>query len=539
MRGAGLAGAPKKVAPAIYAPKHFLISFQPAAAMRTWHVAAVLGASYGATIISVSLLHHRSASHDPSAGTSLNSIVLPPATPEVKQAPPAADAKVGAALGKPQSKLHDKGSTGLRKPLKAKNHFAFVQLGGGGKRTMRLGKSNETLIKIDRSYRRLDIGKRFAKYGRIPTPEFDAKCPWVKRNAATSTPTCTVFVKNRPGGNEGVSMWASQIAHGYIHAKQAGCQFLADYDGNVEVDKVLIPVDKANNDWRVSPEFTCEESAGCFALQLTGAAEIRFPGNGNAPHHPTKKGKMANVPNYRWAYSGNEMFQMYRSKFASLTHKLPGFRIEDGMACALNSLFEFAPSASDYEPRLFSEILPAIQDVNVLVLSLYVRTGRTDEVAAKEEAGDQKAAATEENIKHHHLDDITACALRVEEQHLKDADAKFERIVWLVISDGPKLKQHVVDTYGGQDLSVTSLEAERTVSRSVVVTGARGIHTRPRRKPSTDEFAEAMVDWMLIGESDALIANPQLSFGFTGALRTSRPFFDANNDCGRRIMVLD
>ena len=506
--------------------------------MRTWHVAAVLGASYGVTIISVSLLHHRFASHDPSAGGA-KLPALPPETPDAK-APPA-DAKVGATLGKQhQLKLPAKGSTGLRTPLKAKNHFAFVQVGGGGKQKIRLGKPKEgALNNVDRTYRRLDIGKRFAKYG---TPEFDAKCPWAKRNrqnVASGTPSCTVFVKNRPGGNEGVSMWASQVAHGYIHAQQAGCQFLADYDGNVVVDKVLLPVDKANNDWRVSSDFICEGSDGCFALQLTGAAEIRFPGNGKIRNSPTSKGKIANVPNYRWAYSGNEMFQMYRSKFASLSQKLPGFRIEDGMSCALNSLFEFAPSASDYEPRFFSEILPVIQDKNALVLSLYIRTGRTDEVAAKEEAGDQNAAATEENIKHHHLDDITACAQRVEEQHLKDVGAKFDRVVWLVISDGPKLKQHVVDTYGGQGVSVTSPEAERTVSRSVVVTGARGIHTRPRRKPSTDEFAEAMVDWMLIGGSDALIANPQLSFGFTGALRTSRPFFDANNDCGRRIMVLD
>ena len=335
-------------------------------------------------------------------------------------------------------------------------------------------------------------------------------------------------------------MWSSQVAHGYIHAQQAGCRLLADYDGNVEVDKVLLPVDKANNDWRVSSDFVCEESNGCFALQLTGSAEIRFPGSGKVPIGPTgRKGKLANVPNYRWAYSGNKIFQMYRSKFSSLSQKLPGFCIEDGMACALNSLFEFAPSASDYEPHLFSEILPAIQDTNALVLSLYVRTGRTDEIAAKEEAGEPNAAAAEENIKRHYLDDIAACAQRVEEQHLKDVGAKFDRIVWLVISDGPKLKQHVVDTYGGQDVPVTSRGIQRSVSRSVVVTGARGIHTRPRRKPSTDEFAEAMIDWMIIGESDALIANPQLSFGFTGALRTSRPFFDANNDCGRRIMVLE
>ena len=492
------------------------IFFSPAAAaaaeaaMKTWHAAAVLGASYGVTIVSVSLFHHRPASHD----SSPNSLVFPPATPD-------------AAKGS---------STGRRKPLKAKNHFAFVQAGGGGKQKIRLGKPKEPLNNIDRSYRRLDIGKRFAKYG---TPEFDAKCPWVNRKEVTSTPSCKIFVKNREGGNEGVSMWAAQVAHGYIHAQQAGCRFLADYDGNVEVDKVLLPVDTASNEWRVSSDFTCEKSDGCFALQLTGAAEIRSPIDPILADQLVKKGKLANVPNYRWAYSGNEMFQMYRSKFASLSQKLRGFRIEDGMACALNSLFDFAPSASDYEPHLFSEILPAVQDVNALVLSLYIRTGRTDEVAAKEEAGDQNAAATGENIKRHYLDDITACAERVEEQHLKDVGAKFDRIVWLVISDGPKLKQHVVDTYGGQDVSITLPEAERTVSRSVVVTGARGIHTRPRRKPSTDEFAEAMVDWLLIGESDALIANPQLSFGFTGALRTSRPFFDANNECGRRIVVLE
>jgi hypothetical protein len=455
------------------------------------------------------------------------------------------DVQIPVGMEAKQTKVGDrrqhdnKGGGGLRKPLHAKNHFAFVQLGGGGKQTVRLGKQKEAPNNVDRSYHRLDIGKRFAKYG---TPSFDATCPWTKRrrqNTATGTPTCTVFVENRPGGNEGVSMWASQIAHGFIMAQQVGCRLLTDYDGSVEVEKVLLPIDKVSHDWRVASDFTCVESDRCFALQLTGGAEIRFPGSGKFLIDRTSKQWPANVPNYRWAYSGSEAFQMYRSKFSSLGKLLPGFRIEDGVACALNSLFRFAPSASDFEPHLFTEILPALQDAKALVLSIYIRTGRTDEVATKEEAGEKDALAAEEKIHHHHLDDIAACAQRVEEEHLNDVGAKFDRIVWLVISDGPKLKQHVVETYGDQDVSATLSGVQRTVQRSVVVTGARGIHTRPRRKPSTAEFAEAMIDWMLIGESDALIANPQLSFGFTGALRTSRPFFDANNECGRRIMVLE
>jgi hypothetical protein len=67
-----------------------------------------------------------------------------------------------------------------------------------------------------------------------------------------------------------------------------------------------------------------------------------------------------------------------------------------------------------------------------------------------------------------------------------------------------------------------------SIPREVLTTTARGVHTRASRDPSTADFAEAMMDWYLVGESDLMItSNPKVCiFGMTAALRTAMPVYN-------------
>ena len=102
----------------------------------------------------------------------------------------------------------------------------------------------------------------------------------------------------------------------------------------------------------------------------------------------------------------------------------------------------------------------------------------------------------------------------------------------MVVSDSKDVKQGIMDNYSGQDIYLKNTSASReqgtllqVVKREILTTASRGIHTRTLRSPSTTEFAEAMIDWYLIGESDLVIGSGP-SFGATGALRTARPYYD-------------
>ena len=100
----------------------------------------------------------------------------------------------------------------------------------------------------------------------------------------------------------------------------------------------------------------------------------------------------------------------------------------------------------------------------------------------------------------------------------------------MVLSDSPEAKKSAIDGYSGKDANARLPENKqkwksRVIPREVLTTGSRGIHVRPERNPSTSEFAEAFLDWYLIGESDAVVTDMQSSFGPTGAMRTNRPLY--------------
>mmetsp|Transcript_31120 Transcript_31120/g.68326 ORF Transcript_31120/g.68326 Transcript_31120/m.68326 type:complete len:359 (-) Transcript_31120:36-1112(-) len=97
----------------------------------------------------------------------------------------------------------------------------------------------------------------------------------------------------------------------------------------------------------------------------------------------------------------------------------------------------------------------------------------------------------------------------------------------------PKIRVHVGGTTvekpaksGNDDDDDIDPANAATITRRVLVTSARGAHTRLQDGVSTVDFAEALIDWYLIGESDAVVASSIYSFGVTAALRTARPVYD-------------
>lgn len=95
----------------------------------------------------------------------------------------------------------------------------------------------------------------------------------------------------------------------------------------------------------------------------------------------------------------------------------------------------------------------------------------------------------------------------------------------------PKIKTHVGGTIVDKPEKAEEGKIEEAetagIPRKVLVTSARGAHTRLEGGGvSTADFAEAAIDWYLLGESDAVIANKLYSFGMTAAFRTARPIYD-------------
>jgi hypothetical protein len=115
------------------------------------------------------------------------------------------------------------------------------------------------------------------------------------------------------------------------------------------------------------------------------------------------------------------------------------------------------------------------------------------------------------------------CVKQVENNFLlQEGATKYERVIWLLISDSVPLKNATMAKYQGQ-------ESSTGIPRDIVTTSSRGMHTRGARNPSTADFAEGILDWYLMGETDAVIATAAAySFGTTAAIRTMTPIYDCN-----------
>lgn len=114
----------------------------------------------------------------------------------------------------------------------------------------------------------------------------------------------------------------------------------------------------------------------------------------------------------------------------------------------------------------------------------------------------------------------------------------------MVVTDSPYLKGWIAksyDTQQQQHTNSTSNVGGASLLREVVTTRSRGAHTRTQRGPSTAEFAEAFIDWYLLGESDIVVTNGfSPSFGGTATLRTARPLYRAltTGDKCRKVKLL-
>ena len=122
---------------------------------------------------------------------------------------------------------------------------------------------------------------------------------------------------------------------------------------------------------------------------------------------------------------------------------MPGFEYSDGFACAITSLFELTKSAEQFMPGLFDIILESLSLPEKLIITLYIRTGRTDRMADRElgiALPDEKEETIDPDVMH-----LVNCAKKLEGEKLI-ADA-YPDIVWLVISDNPNVAQKVAEEH--------------------------------------------------------------------------------------------
>lgn len=364
---------------------------------------------------------------------------------------------------------------------------------------------------------------RFPAYG---TDEFAKRCPWTLSNASNN---CVILARQDPTAGEGLSQWAAIVAGGHMMALQTGCRFLLDYGPNVAVTDITEPF-STQVDWRVPPGYKCglpkcQISPGMYAHKPVLQVTEELAG--------LKENQLAAIPSYRSSYRYSLTYVQHTMKnFHDLERTLPGFDLFTGMACSLGNLFQLSPSATKYQPDLFSSLLPKLHSKEALVIAVYIRTGVTETYGIKKEGTNIGARNRAQYVLN--------CAMHQEQRLLSATNHNKSRVVWMVVTDSRDIKWWVRDSYVNTNVTTTSGE----IPREIITTQARGAHTKPTLDPSTADFSEAFLDWYLIGESDVVVADFNgPSFGDTAALRTARPFYKAPKGgkgalCQEQIPVL-
>lgn len=348
----------------------------------------------------------------------------------------------------------------------------------------------------------------FPEFG---TDYFFHQCPWT---APAQRTNCTFLVNVPPGMREGMTDWISSITTAYLLSQQTRCNLYFTYADSVDIDQVLTPCGSGAPHWSLPADFSCNFGTNCFRHN-TDVNRI-------ASALSEEVGYIISPPSYRMAFA-HSVREPVTYDSSLIQQRLPGFDVDRGMACALGSLFCLSPQITTFVPDLWTRILPTLREEHSLVLTLYVRTGRTDVVAKQQAVG----AVEEEPTIGAYMDKVQPsldCALQLEQEYLRRSDVKsrsIHQVVWMLLSDSPRVKDWVKKTYDSGVVHAPST----SLPRLVVTTAASGRHTRPRGNPSTADFAEAFIDWYLIGESDVVILNSELSFGPTGGLRTNRPLY--------------
>ena len=269
--------------------------------------------------------------------------------------------------------------------------------------------------------------------------------------------------------------------------------------------------------------------------------------------------ELVRVPQYRFAYlsliSMMKKWKLYKEDYHQLMAAIPNFDLQTGYSCAIASMFQLSKKAEEFQPGLFSQILPTLRSKENLVITVYFRSNFADGHASAEKAGEDFVDDAEKHKKA--AKKVIQCVLAREIEFLskrgestvrevsypRERISDFSRIVWLVVSDSVGLKEMMYSEFNGINVNagIPSTQQRykgRVIERSVLTTKARGIHTRAKRKTVTADWAEAMIDWFLIGESDLVVSSGSMSFGETAALRTQRPLFlFAEHKCSRYDLI--
>jgi hypothetical protein len=365
---------------------------------------------------------------------------------------------------------------------------------------------------------------RFPKYG---TPDFMNQCSYAAHRGNAGN--CTIHVQPPQFGMEGIGNWIPQIVSGHLLAIQLRCDLRFGYGKSVNISHALTlpsPFTQQDwNNWTIPSVDSNDCKVRCYVITLFTVMSSIIPFFGGD--------ELATTPYYRYTYNQNYTpHNLSPFNATPLEEAIPGYQVETGFACSLGWLFHLSPTASNYEPRLFDSILQMLnQDDDALVIAVYLRTGETDVVAKLEEQESNVVDATttieQESQEGYRVQAqyILNCTMHQEQEYLNN-NVHLTNVVWLVVTDSHDLKQWIVDTYN--DTAIPMSPSRPPIHRHVVTTRARGVHTRSKRGPKTADFAEAMMDWYLIGESDLVILdNGGPSFGGTAALRTNRPVYHA------------
>ena len=455
---------------------------------------------------------------------------------------------------------------------------------------------------------------RFPQYG---TERFFDVCPWVssysdeaenqRQKMKSVAHPCFTKVHPNPNEYEGLSEWLTKIVSGYIDARLRHCLLLLDYGTSVDLDLVIQHV---SIDWRTEhfENLDCRMTRGtgitpgasssgntngqqttCYSFAKRTSHNIlsRQQRELGVSLHPSG----IHIPNYRHIFKNlsywntTNFYYLYEDQFEDLKHALPGFRLETGFACAMGSSLKLAnPYASKFQSNLFHELLPQLRDPNAVVITIYIRSGHSDQ-AARDEKEECPASTSAETILQHTfepfpaLEDTLACVHKLERLALlqqgltsdasddesssssatlpsfppKRSRTAIRRLVWLLITDSVPLKAWARDKYDQKTIVFNQSDAldsgnpqddfpsnrRAMTNRIVLTTSSRGIHTRASRNPQTADFGEAMVDWFLMGEADAVVTSSRVhTFGTSAALRTATPIFDGT-DCMRLKVVQD
>ena len=366
----------------------------------------------------------------------------------------------------------------------------------------------------------------------------------------------------------------------YMLARMGRCQLYVDYGPNIAMHDVLTPApDNIQSplleNWRVPDGFECRKENRCISERF----EANFPPDSKFDKVPAMLTHsdlvFGPIPRYRLALQ-YESGRLWRSDYKQTASVLPGFALESGMACALGSLFQLSHDVTKYDDdgRLITDILPIVRKNPVVTLCIRTATDTEREIAdtsvrialeleRKYLAGELELGGyasgvqakplprqeistfvwliisddkgfTEQIVKKYDDDVIGERRLQLQTEnglHVVPYQGPARGKIALMTKQNLRSNPRVVEGHVVEDTQIVQKQVKTDekntvadkITRKVITTSAHGLRTKI---DSTRDFAEVMIAWYLIGESDAVITSSMHSFGVTAALRTARPIFD-------------